>query len=110
MSEIEILGLPELEGLTLIVNQQGLRSFVKKLRQDWYPPEKPEIFELAGELELWLRTQDKNTRTFFAFSDDENDPAKKDDWGSFYLFRCIAVRSDDGKIYVFKNLIANYLH
>jgi hypothetical protein len=105
--------LPELHGMSVITSQEDLNSFLKKLRQDYYSPEKlkKELhLHLHEELAVWLKSKKPDSLTFFAVFDEPDNHAKNDDWGHYELFRCILIRTTDEKIYLMKTLIKNFHH
>lgn len=110
MAKIDLSTIPELKGLPIITDQEGLDAFLRNLRQDYYSPAKLAEFNLSQELDSWLKSRKPNAMTFFAVYNEKNDLAKNDGWGHYELFRCVAIRTDDGKIHFLKTLIKEFHH
>jgi hypothetical protein len=110
MPKIDLATLPEFQGLTIVVTEQELKEFLAKLRQDYYSPAKLKKLHLSHQLNNWLKSSKPNSVTFFAIYDEPDDLAKNDNWGHYGLLKCIAVRSPDNKVHVFKTLIEKFVH
>ncbi len=113
-TKINLATIPELKDHSIITQRSEFESFLDKLRQDWYSRERikedTDGTEILNGLEPWVKSRKPGFVTFFAVYDEEDNHAKNDDWGYFDLFRCIAVRTCDGNVYLLKTLIKRFRH
>ncbi len=110
MPKINLLTLPELKGMLIITSQEELKSFLEKLRQDSYSSAKIKKLKLAQELTSWLESRKSNSVTLFAVYNEEDNFVMNDNWGHYKLFRCVVIRTAEGKVHLFKNLIEKFMH
>jgi len=104
MRKIALHRLPRLKGLTIITCRKKLEDFLKKAHREHGRP------ILALELEDWVASSTETHVTFFAFYNEEDDLEVNDGWGHYELYKCIAVRTPKGKIFLFKTMIERFMH
>jgi hypothetical protein len=97
--------------LVPITNTEELHGFFGKLRRDRFVPSELEgKFNLISSFQLWRLARTGEALAFYAYHDEPDDHAKNDGWGYFTLYKCIAVKTPDGKIHLFTEKIMEFAH
>ena len=109
-SKIKLDELPELQGHVIIQDQRALQNFLQGLRQDYYSPKKIRSFDFVELFDVWLAARKPNMETFYAVLDEPDDHAKNDGLGHADLLQCLAIKTRDGKVHVFKMQIHRFEH
>lgn len=100
--------LPGLKDLEIITTPEGFDGFLKKLRTDFYPEKEKKI--LRDNFVSWMNTSKHRAVTFFAVHDEPDNFVKNDNWGHYELYRCIAIRDVDDKVYFLKGDKLKFIH
>jgi hypothetical protein len=102
--------IPELNGFVIIRTVEELDAFFKKLRQDYYAPDLPEMVKVREDFSVWVALKKRGTQVFYAVFDEPDDLAKNDGWGRHVLFSCSVLRNVTGEAVVVKNKIKDFFH
>ena len=91
-------------------NLEDFQNFLEGLPSDRYPQSELKRLSLMSELEFWLQQSEENQRTFFGltFLYPVRHGSRGDRWTQAHLFRCIAVKTPDGKLHGLRTQIMSF--
>ncbi len=92
---------------TILKDESDYQVFLSGLRSDYCPPET--IPQRLEEFKSLRNTKGNNILTFFAFHDEPDSPSN-DHWGKFTLYKCVAVREENGETGIFQRNIGTFPH
>lgn len=102
----EILNHPELANLKIIETPTEFHLFLEETKV-----KDPKKSLLMKEFRKWRRNQSVLSPVvkFFVIFDEEDNHPKNDGWGSWHVYKCVAI--PQGKEFeIFKKEIANIAH